>query len=63
MSLYEEIVVIKRHFKKFIMWDNISIAASKNSKKGQLVLADKIVWVYTEAGEISAHNIVFNPKK
>ena len=51
MSLYEEIIVIKRHFNKFVIWDNVSITASKSAeRRGQLVLADKIVWVYTELG-------------
>lgn len=51
---------MKYHFEKYVVWDNISLAPSKSSeKKGQLVLADKIVMVYTEAGEIYAHNIYF----
>lgn len=42
------------------MWDNIALAPSKSSgNKGQLVLANKIVMVYTELGEIFAQNIVF----
>ncbi len=60
ISLFQEIIVVKYHFEKYVVWDNISLAPSKSSeKKGQLVLADKIVMVYTEAGEIYAHNIYF----
>jgi hypothetical protein len=51
MSLYEEIVVIRKNFGKFVVWDNVSIASSKsNEKKGQLALADKRIMVYTEQG-------------
>lgn len=39
-----------------MVWDNVSIVSSKsNEKKGQLVLADKRIMVYTESGEIAAH--------
>lgn len=62
MSLYEEIIVVRYHFESYVVWDNVSLAPSKsNEKKGQLVLADKIVMVYTENGEIFAHNIYFSP--
>ena len=58
--MHEEIIVIKRHFSKYVVWDNISVAASKSAeRKGQLVLADKIVFVYSEANEITANNIFF----
>ena len=48
MSLHEEIILIKKHFKKFIVWDNVSIVSSKSQeKKGQLILADKRILVYS----------------
>jgi hypothetical protein len=48
MSLYEEIILIKKHFNKYIVWDNVSIVSSKSQeKKGQLVLADKRILVYS----------------
>lgn len=51
MELYEEVILIKKHFEKYIVWDNISILSSKSSeKKGQLVLADKRIMVYSEIG-------------
>lgn len=31
MSLYEEIVVIRKNFGKFVVWDNVSIASSKSN--------------------------------
>jgi len=64
ISLFEEIIVVKYHFEKYVVWDNISLASSKsNEKKGQLVLADKIVMVYIEGGEIYAHNIFFSSRE
>ena len=63
ISLFEEIIVVKYHFEKYVVWDNISLAASKsNEKKGQLILADEIVMVYTENSDIFAHNIFFSFK-
>ena len=60
ISLYEEIIVVKHHFGKYVVWDNVSLAHSKaRVKRGQLVLADQIVLVYTENNQISAHNIYF----
>lgn len=30
MSLHEEIILIKKHFKRYIVWDNVSIVSSKS---------------------------------
>lgn len=30
MSLHEEIILIKKHFNKYIVWDNVSIVSSKS---------------------------------
>lgn len=47
-----------------MVWDNVSIVSSKsNEKKGQLILADKRIMVYTESGEISAYELFFNFEK
>ena len=41
ISLHEEIIVVKHHFDRYVVWDNVSLAPNKsNDKKGQLVLAD-----------------------
>lgn len=49
MSLHEEIILIKANFRRFIVWDNVSVVSSKSqTKKGQLILADQKILVYSE---------------
>jgi hypothetical protein len=61
LSLHEEVILIKENFEKYIVWDNVSVVSSKSqSKKGQLILADKNILVYSENVEIFAHEIFFN---
>lgn len=61
VSLHEEIIVIKRNFSKFMVWDNISVVSSQGTeKKGQLVLADKKIMMYRELGEIHAYELMFD---
>lgn len=56
ISLHEEIILIKKHFTKFIVWDNVSVVSSRNeSMKGQLSLTSQTIMVFSENGEISAH--------
>jgi hypothetical protein len=44
-----------------MVWDNVTISASKNNeKKGELILADQRIMVYTENGEIYAYELYFN---
>jgi hypothetical protein len=31
ISLYEEIIVVKYHFEKYVVWDNISLTSSKGN--------------------------------
>jgi hypothetical protein len=60
-SLHEEIILIKKNFHKYIVWDNVSVVSSKSeSKKGQLSLAAQTIMVYSEKAEIYAHEIFFN---
>jgi len=49
VSLHEEIILVKKNYDCFIVWDNVSVVASKSqSKKGQLILADQSILVYSE---------------
>ncbi len=64
LSLHEEVILIKENFERYIVWDNVSVVSSKSqSKKGQLILADKNILVYSENAEIFAHEIFFNEKE
>lgn len=48
-SLHEEIILIKKHFNKYIVWDNVSVVSSKSqSKKGQLILLAQTILAYSE---------------
>lgn len=39
--MHEEVILIKKHFDRYMVWDNVSVVTSKSqSKKGQLILAD-----------------------
>lgn len=61
MGLYEEVILIKKHFDKYIVWDNVSIISSKGqTRKGQLVLSDRRFLVYSENDQIYAFDIYFN---
>lgn len=61
VSLHEEVVMIKKNWGRYIVWDNVSVVSSKSqSKKGQLILADKTILVYSELTEIYAHEIYFS---
>ena len=60
VSLHEEVILIKKNFDRYIVWDNVSVVSSKSqSKKGQLILADKKILVFSENIEIFAHEIYF----
>jgi hypothetical protein len=51
VSLHEEIILIKKHFNKFIVWDNVSVVSSRNeSLKGQLSLTSQKIMVFSENG-------------
>ena len=53
--------MIKKNFDGYIVWDNVSVMSSKSqSKKGQLVLAEKTILVYSENADIYAHEIFFD---
>ena len=40
LSLHEEVIMIKKNFDGYVVWDNVSVMSSKSqSKKGQLILA------------------------
>ena len=59
-SLHEEIVLVKKNFNRYIVWDNVSVVSSKSqSKKGQLILIAQTILVYSEPAEIFAHEIFF----
>ena len=48
VSLHEEIILIKKHFGKFIVWDNVSVVSSRNeTMKGQLSLTSQTIMVFS----------------
>ena len=61
LALYEEIIVIRRKFSKFMVWDNVSVVSSKGTeKKGQLVLAEKRIMIYREIADVHSHELIFD---
>ena len=61
LSLYEEIIVVKKKFFKYLVWDNVEMLPSKNSsdKKGELILADEEIFLFEDKGKIHAYAITF----
>ena len=61
LSLYEEVIVVKKKFKKYLVWDNIEMLASKSSsdKKGELLLADEEIFLFEDKGQIHAFAVTF----
>lgn len=65
MSLFEEIIVVRKQFRKYIVVDNTAIAtmnAADDTKTGQLVLVDKQKVVYNDQEGINVYNLLFVPR-
>jgi len=63
VSLHEEIVVIRKQYKRYIIVDNICITSNRlteESKKGQLVLIDMQKIIYNEIEKIYVYNFLYD---
>lgn len=63
ISLHEEIVVIRKQYKRYIIVDNICITANRlteESKKGQLVLIDMQKIIYNEIEKIYVYSFAYD---
>ena len=63
ISLHEEIVVIRKQHKRYIIVDNICITSNRlteESKRGQLVLIDAQKIIYNEVEQIYVYNFMYD---
>lgn len=66
LSLFEEIIVVRKQFQKYIVVDNTAIASmsvTDDSKTGQLVLVDKQKVVYNDHEGINVYNLLYVPRE
>ena len=66
LSLFEEIIVVRKQFQKYIVVDNAAIASmnvTEDSKAGQLVLVDRQKVVYNDHEGINVYNLLYIPRE